>query len=279
MYQFTRKLFPGCRIAYSDKGYMTAELSEVLICEHIAGNVDLSDGEPRLLVMDGHTTHLTYTFLKFCLDNEIYPIIIPSHTSHLLQPLDVGVFGPYAKKYSQALDNYVLTHLTEDYIGKEDFFPILAMCRDQALTPQNIIKSFEATGIHPFNNRIIVTRNGILPSHKMGQTEDELAGSGMGRLGTIRFQTPPSTPPRSKESELFDLIKTPAHEREIRDIKHLVKEATERGDDKAVLRGVEALGNFAQRKAAEHEIEKFDHNRVLSKRKKVTNKKNLHDTV
>ncbi|RPA75385.1 CENP-B protein, partial [Ascobolus immersus RN42] len=158
MYQFTRSLFPGCRIAYSEKGYMTSTLSEIFIVEHLSQHLDLDDGEPRLLVMDGHTTHITYNFLKYCLDRNIFPIVIPSHTSHLLQPLDVGCFGPYAKKYSQALDNYVLTHLTEDYIGREDFFPILALCREEALTKHNIIKAFEATGIVPFNQRIVVER-------------------------------------------------------------------------------------------------------------------------
>ncbi|RPA71060.1 hypothetical protein BJ508DRAFT_218507, partial [Ascobolus immersus RN42] len=88
-------LFPGCRIAYSDKCYMTSDLSEVFITEHVTQNVDLQDDEPRLFIMDGHTTHITYVFLKFCLDHQIYPIVIQSHTSHLLQPLDVGVFGPY----------------------------------------------------------------------------------------------------------------------------------------------------------------------------------------
>jgi hypothetical protein len=105
MYQFCGNLFPGCKIAYSDRGYIDSELSLVLL-QHIVENLPLHDGEPRLLIMDGHVSHITYDFLRFCLDREIYPLIIPSHTSHILQPLDVGLFGPYGKKYSQVF-NYL----------------------------------------------------------------------------------------------------------------------------------------------------------------------------
>ena len=101
MYQFLPGLFPGCRIAYSEKGYIDAELALILITEHLATHLNLNDGEPRLLIMDGHVSHITYEFLRYCLDHNIYPLVIPSHTSHILQPLDVGLFGPYGKKYAK----------------------------------------------------------------------------------------------------------------------------------------------------------------------------------
>ncbi len=50
----------------------------------------------RGLVLDGHNSHCTYCFCKFAAANDIIVICLPSHTTHVLQPCDVGVFGPLA---------------------------------------------------------------------------------------------------------------------------------------------------------------------------------------
>jgi len=48
----------------------------------------------RLLIMDGHSSHVTANVIAFCIKNAIDLLILPPHTSHILQPLDVGVFAP-----------------------------------------------------------------------------------------------------------------------------------------------------------------------------------------
>ncbi|KIM92662.1 hypothetical protein OIDMADRAFT_66409, partial [Oidiodendron maius Zn] len=51
-----------------------------------------SVGKYRMLIFDGHGSHLTQEFLDFCWQHHIRPFQLPAHTTHLLQPLDVGVF-------------------------------------------------------------------------------------------------------------------------------------------------------------------------------------------
>jgi hypothetical protein len=48
----------------------------------------------RLLIMDGHSSHITANVIAFCMRNSIDLLILPPHCSHILQPLDVGVFAP-----------------------------------------------------------------------------------------------------------------------------------------------------------------------------------------
>ena len=50
-------------------------------------------GQYRLLVLDGHGSHLTPNFDKICEENKIILICMPPHSSHLLQPLDIGCFA------------------------------------------------------------------------------------------------------------------------------------------------------------------------------------------
>jgi hypothetical protein len=59
-----------------------------------------NDRKRRLLLLDGYRSHLTARFIAFCLDKNIDLVCLPPHTSHLLQPLDVGVFSPLKQALS-----------------------------------------------------------------------------------------------------------------------------------------------------------------------------------
>ena len=50
-------------------------------------------GAKRLLILDGQSSHQTAEFDDFCKNNAIICLCMPPHTSHLLQPLDVGVWA------------------------------------------------------------------------------------------------------------------------------------------------------------------------------------------
>lgn len=54
--------------------------------------------------MDGNTSHITWQFFDYGLKNKIVPFCLPPHSTHLLQPLNVGLFGPSMHYYSEALD-------------------------------------------------------------------------------------------------------------------------------------------------------------------------------
>ena len=45
---------------------------------------DRTIGTYRLLVLDGHNSHVLPEFDRFCLDHQIVVLCIPPHSSHLL---------------------------------------------------------------------------------------------------------------------------------------------------------------------------------------------------
>ena len=47
-----------------------------------------------VLLCDGHGSHISAAFISYSLQNRIDIILLPPHSSHLLQPLDVAIFGP-----------------------------------------------------------------------------------------------------------------------------------------------------------------------------------------
>jgi hypothetical protein len=56
-------------------------------------------GKYRLLILDGHASHVTFEFIQYCQEHNIVPLCLPPHSTHYLQPLDVGIFGPLAQAY------------------------------------------------------------------------------------------------------------------------------------------------------------------------------------
>ncbi len=61
-------------------------------------------GKYRLLLFDGDTSHISNKVVEFCTGNDIILLCIPAHTTHLLQPLDVGFFQPLSTAYRKHLD-------------------------------------------------------------------------------------------------------------------------------------------------------------------------------
>ena len=49
---------------------------------------------PILLILDGHSSHVSLEVRDLAVSNEIHMLKLPPHLSHLLQPLDVRVFKP-----------------------------------------------------------------------------------------------------------------------------------------------------------------------------------------
>ena len=44
-----------------------------------------------LLIQDGHSSHITVGLIQLAKENDIRIMCLPSNTTHVLQPLDVGV--------------------------------------------------------------------------------------------------------------------------------------------------------------------------------------------
>jgi hypothetical protein len=66
----------------------------------------------RLLIVDGHGSHVTTNFACYCMLHSIDLLVLPPHTLHKLQPLDVGVSAPLeaamkdlARKWVGKVDN------------------------------------------------------------------------------------------------------------------------------------------------------------------------------
>ncbi|QVM08619.1 hypothetical protein D8B26_008417 [Coccidioides posadasii str. Silveira] len=58
-----------------------------------------------LLLLDGHSSHINMKFIEYANCERILLLILLLHSTHCLQPLDVGVFGLLGKVYSSELES------------------------------------------------------------------------------------------------------------------------------------------------------------------------------
>ena len=57
----------------------------------------------RLLLLDGHGSHVTVEFMKKCFYNNVWLYYLIPHSSHVLQPLDLTCFAPIKSRYRRQI--------------------------------------------------------------------------------------------------------------------------------------------------------------------------------
>ena len=106
----------------------------------------MTDDGYRLLILNGHNSHGTYGFCKFAADHQIIVICLPSHTTHALQPCDVGVFGPLSMCWKSLVNKLTRLYVRVD---KTNFILYYSQARSDSLKVPTIKAAFAKTGIWP----------------------------------------------------------------------------------------------------------------------------------
>jgi hypothetical protein len=106
--------------------------------------------EKRLLILDGHGSHATGEFMRLCVANRIQLVYLPPHTTHVLQPLDIAIFGPLKRAYQTQLA-LATEGLHSAPMRKETFLRCYFEARKIALNESNIKAGWRGSGLWPMN--------------------------------------------------------------------------------------------------------------------------------
>ena len=77
-------------------------------------------------------------------------MLLPSNTTHVLQPLDVGVYGPLKQAWKKILTQHKFSTRASN-IGKEDFPTLLAQLWETRFKSSHLVGGFRETGLFPLN--------------------------------------------------------------------------------------------------------------------------------
>jgi hypothetical protein len=111
---------------------------------------------PLILIFDGHKTHISLPLIKLGQDNQVSILKLPSHTTSLLQPLDVACFKPL----KNAWDNRLLQFQRDNnfrQLGKSEMVDLICDVWNIGLNPANIKAGFLKTGIFPVDRNVYPT--------------------------------------------------------------------------------------------------------------------------
>ena len=137
---FDNDLSDGVLFGISESGYTNDRLSFEWIKHFNSQTKATKKGKYRMLIMDGHGSHLTNEFINYCWAEDIVPFLLPAHTTHLLQPLDIGVFQSYKHYHQESLEESV-RYGGSDYT-KLDFLAGLTKIRKHTFKPSTIRSAF-----------------------------------------------------------------------------------------------------------------------------------------
>ena len=113
-----------------------------------------SSDDYRLLVCDGHDSHISADFVAYCIYNRIDLILPPPHSSHLMQPLDVGVCSPLKCAISKQISRFIRSG---SRVQKVEWLERFIEARVYGVTKENIISGWRGAGLFPENmHRILI---------------------------------------------------------------------------------------------------------------------------
>ena len=97
----------GSLYSVSDSGWMeSANFREWVKKMFLPAVKHLTINHPVLLIFDGHHSHISLELIELARANNIHLLCLPPHSTHLLQPLDVGVFGPVKATWRKILKEH-----------------------------------------------------------------------------------------------------------------------------------------------------------------------------
>ena len=110
-----------------------------------------SPDDYRLLLYDRHDSHISAKFVDYAIKNNIEIILLPPHSSHLLQPLDIAIFSPLKRAISSRLHRLMQTGISR--LEKAEWLEYFAKAREDAITSINILSGWRGGGLFPQNHQ------------------------------------------------------------------------------------------------------------------------------
>ena len=103
---------------------------------------------PVVVTMDNHTSHLGTELIDYAISENIELLCLPAHSTHLLQPLDVGFYHMFKTNVSNMATSLGYTGLKT--IPRHKFPKLLHLALNK-IAGSSISAAFSAVGIYPLD--------------------------------------------------------------------------------------------------------------------------------
>ena len=155
----------------SDSGWVTTQLF-LQWFGHFVEHAGPSKERRVLLFMDNHSSHISSDIIAQARLHGVDIVTIPPHSSHVVQPLDLTIYGPLKQAWARQVSYYHDANpgqrITDRQVGG-----ILARAWRSAMRTDSIKKGFESSGICPFDPDRVMENSAIFAHNMVVRHEDD----------------------------------------------------------------------------------------------------------
>jgi hypothetical protein len=160
---------PGAAGTVSETGWSNTKVFKRYLSDDFLHFIPGRNDDPVLLLLGEHKSHVTVDIIEWAQERNIILHILPAHTSHILQPLDVGCYRPLQRIY----DNECHKAMRQNHsiITRYNVCELGCKAYQRALSLENLQSAFRKTGIYPLTMTII-NRYLLKPSKVFKPSDD-----------------------------------------------------------------------------------------------------------
>ena len=176
-------------MGYTETGYVNSIVFDKCVRQFVDIWRLTYPGQHVWVFGDQLACHSQLSITRYALDNGIAMWLLPSNTSHFLQPLDHIVFAAFKVLLRRTTYTSSLQALFSGQNARDLFFQLALDAEREALTPRVIEKAFRETGIFPWSPEKIIS-NARANAREVGGQSRPASGSGCheGSKGPCRRQ-------------------------------------------------------------------------------------------
>lgn len=168
---------PGALYGWSESGSVNSELFRRWFLKHFLTHVPKE--RPLLLIFDGHKSPVSLEVVEAARKDDIILLCLPPHCSHILQPLDVGLFVLLKQRFAALLGSTCMTDIYFN-VSKKEFSCVFNSTYHIAKEEDGIRivkEGFKGCGLYPLPKLYAVTETPDLSVHNLVTESDILSVS------------------------------------------------------------------------------------------------------
>ncbi|KAH9133486.1 hypothetical protein AeRB84_020458 [Aphanomyces euteiches] len=136
-------------VVASESGFINRTIFQLWLAM-FASSVPASVDRPLLLTLDGYGGHFSNEIYEEVNNLGIIVVCLPANATHLLQPLDVAVFGPLKRRIKKDIFSYMV-EVNSCSLSMDVAISLARKCWDVAVTSSNCISGFKRCGLFPLS--------------------------------------------------------------------------------------------------------------------------------
>ncbi|XP_060911462.1 uncharacterized protein si:rp71-1d10.8 [Labrus mixtus] len=158
---------PNALYGWSDTGCINSELFKKWFLKHFLPCAPKE--RPLLLVFDGHKSPVNLEVVEAARKEDVIFLCLPPHCSHVLQPLDAGLFVLLKQRFGALIGDGCATD-THFAVSKKEFSGVFKgtyQVVEEGEGIRTVKEGFRKCGIYPLN-QFAINEGHLTPSHSFG---------------------------------------------------------------------------------------------------------------